>query len=130
MSPIKVLLVEDDHTMLALLRTLLQLEGYQVAMLPQNSSLDDAVSFVRDENPALVLADVHLRSLNGFDLLQRLRQDEALARVQVLMTSGIDFSVRCESEGADGFILKPYMPEDLMMMIRKLLGRQPTLPRE
>ena len=78
MPPNKILLIEDDKTMLALLRTLLQLDGYQVAILTDDESIELAIDFIRQEKPALILMDVHLRQINGFDLLHSLRQNKEL----------------------------------------------------
>jgi DNA-binding response OmpR family regulator len=125
MPPTKVLLIEDDKAMLALLRTLLHLEGYQVVILTEDESIESAMEFIAQENPALVLMDVFLPFFNGFDLLYCLRQSEELNSVRVLMSSGLDFQVRCRNEGADGFILKPYMPEELMKAIQETLSSEP-----
>ena len=61
----KIMLVEDDATMLSLLQTLLQMEGYQVVKMI-DESLDGILSTFRQEKPDLALIDVHLRELNGF----------------------------------------------------------------
>lgn len=121
----KLLLIEDDVTMLTLLRTLLQIEGYEVAQLEGDESLERIMHTVQEEKPALVLLDVHLRHVNGFDLLSNIRQDDSLKDTRVIMSSGIDFSARCLREGADGFVLKPYMPEDLIQEIHRILDVQP-----
>ena len=78
------------------------------------------------EQPALILLDVHLRQFNGFDLLYCLRQDADVKDIRVVMSSGSDFSDRCLAEGADGFILKPYMPEDLIKKLRHTLENTRT----
>jgi DNA-binding response OmpR family regulator len=119
--PQKILLVEDDNTMLVLLRTLLRFEGFDVAQLTSEDNLDQIMQTVRNEKPDIVLLDVHLRQINGFDLLRSLRQDDSLKATRVLISSGIDFTSRCKYEGANGFILKPYMPEDLIDQIRQAL---------
>lgn len=120
----KLLLIEDDVTMLMLLRTLLQIEGYEVAQLEGDESLERIMHTVQEEKPTLVLLDVHLRHVNGFDLLSSIRQDESLQDTRVIMSSGIDFGARCLREGADGFVLKPYMPEDLIQEIHRILDVQ------
>ncbi|MBN2551037.1 MAG: response regulator [Anaerolineales bacterium] len=122
----RVLLIEDDKTMLTLLQTLLSFEGFE-ALLPKNDdSLEAMLSFIQQEKPALVLCDVHLRQLNGFDLLRLIKGSPDLAEVQVLMSSGMDFRENCVQEGADGFILKPYMPDELIDKIRLMIGDQPN----
>jgi CheY-like chemotaxis protein len=66
--------------------------------------------------------DVHLRQINGLDLLHAIRSDESTRSARVIMTSGIDMSQRCLEKGADAFILKPYMPEDLIQKIRQVMA--------
>lgn len=118
----KVLLIEDDNTMLTLLCTLLRFEGFDISQLGSEESVDEIMDLIRKENPDLILLDVHLHQIDGFDLLKNIREDEKVKSARVLMSSGMDFRDRCKQEGADGFILKPYMPEDLIKKIRKTLG--------
>ena len=120
----KIVLIEDDRTMLSLLRTLLRFEGFEVLQLEQDEDLDEIMRFVCREEPALILLDVNLRQFNGFDLLLRIRARPELRSLRVIMSSGIDFSERCREEGADGFILKPYMPDDLISTMRQVLANQ------
>lgn len=117
----KIFLIEDDETMLALLRTLLRIEGFDAVQLSTSDTAEQIIEAVRAEKPALVLLDVHLRQINGFDLLRMLRADNELKDIRVLMSSGMDFSERCIQQGADGFILKPYMPEDLIRQIHQII---------
>lgn len=116
----KIILVEDDPTMLSLLQTLLEMEGYQVIKI-KNEIQQDILSVMQQERPELALIDVHLRQLNGFDLLQGIRKDEYLKDTRILMSSGMDLRNECLQKGADGFILKPYMPDDLIHAIQQAL---------
>lgn len=118
----KLMVIEDDATMGLLLETLLQLEGYRVVQLKKEYSLDELVDAVRHEKPALVLLDVHLGKVNGFDLLNQLRMDQELKLTRVLLSSGVDYEQHSQESGADGFIMKPYMPDELMGKIKKALG--------
>ena len=69
----------------------------------------------------LVLLDVNLRGDNGFDALQKIRKDESLNQVRVVLTSGIDYKAQAQDAGADHFLQKPYMPADLIGLIKKQL---------
>jgi len=103
----KVLLVEDDWTMASLLNTLLRLEGYEVTKADTSTNMEEMLAQIHREQPNLVLMDVNLQNFRGLALLQRLRQQPETARINVLMTSGSDYSDQCKSAGADGFLLKP-----------------------
>ena len=118
----KLLLIEDDDTMLSLLVTLLRLEGFDVTQIDNDEDPNDVLTSIQAETPDLILLDVHLSQYNGFDMLRLIRDDENIGGTRVLMSSGMDFSERCAKEGADGFILKPYMPEDLIKTIRQTLA--------
>lgn len=113
----KVLLIEDDATMLSLLETLLEIEGYEVKKIENYTSvLEDTKTM----NPDMVLMDVHLREANGLDILAAMRADSELDHVKVVMSSGMDYSARSMQIGANDFILKPYMPDELIDKIKQL----------
>jgi DNA-binding response OmpR family regulator len=118
----KLMLIEDDETMLSLLRTLLQFEGFEVVVLSNEKNLDEIMRTMRREKPEVILLDVYLRHHNGFDLIDKIRQDPQLKDTQVLMSSGTDFRTQCIRRGADGFLLKPYMPDELINMIKEKSG--------
>ena len=121
MNP-KVMLIEDDHTMVLLLTTLMRFEGFETAVLKNDESLDTIMDDIRQEMPDVILLDVHLGRINGLDLLSAVRQDEKTSRIGVIMSSGMDVSKRCMELGADAFILKPFMPEDLIQEIRQVIA--------
>ena len=117
-KPIKIILVEDDPTMQNVLRTLLEIEGYQVVPMSDRKREDEAIVFFKQETPDILLLDVHLLNINGIDLLKRLRADSDLKDLRVVMTSGMDLKDQCLDAGANGFLLKPYMPDELMRMLQ------------
>jgi DNA-binding response OmpR family regulator len=117
----KVMLIEDDATMNSLLSMLLQMEGFEVAQLEDEDNLEDILEVVRLADPALALIDIHLKQLSGLELLHAIRQTAELDSMRVLMSSGMDFRDECLQAGADNFVLKPYMPDDLIDTIRQLL---------
>lgn len=118
----KVFLVEDDHTMLTLLSTLLRFEGFVVLQPPEDDHLTSVYEFIQREKPNLVLLDVHLRQFNGLELLKLIRENKDLSSMNVIMSSGMDLRERCLENGASDFILKPYMPDELIRMIHKVAG--------
>jgi CheY-like chemotaxis protein len=115
----KVLLAEDDHTMVALLKTLLAIEGYEVVALLADADVLDAV---RREKPDLLLMDVHLSTQSGLEILDSLRNSGDVNGVRVIMSSGASVREECMDRGADGFLMKPYMPDDLFQMLRQVLA--------
>ncbi|MCL4561242.1 MAG: response regulator [Chloroflexi bacterium] len=115
-----VLLIEDDQTMISLLTTLLELEGFSVCISSGCTPEDIPQTLLKDQ-PDIVLLDVHLRKANGFDILSRLRRETGQNHIKIVMTSGMDLHSQCISKGADAFLLKPYMPAELVQVIRQNL---------
>jgi len=119
----KIMLAEDDVTMLSLLRTLLRLEGFETVTL---SEQENVVTAVHRENPDVILLDVHLNQGNGVDLLREIRSDFNLDRVFVIMQSGMNLMDECKDAGADTFLLKPYMPDTLIEAIKSGINQRNT----
>ena len=112
----KIMLAEDDQTMVTLLETLLGMEGYQVVSL---GAYDDVFESVRRDRPDVLLLDVHLPNANGLDVLTQLRADDETKDLSVVMTSGLNVEDECINSGANGFLLKPYMPDDLLDILKQ-----------
>ncbi len=112
----KVMLAEDDLTMVSLLNTLLKMEGYEVVVIDAEA---DVLKAVQRDHPDLLLLDVHLSGRNGLDLLDSVRHSRPPMRVRVIMTSGMNLKDECLKRGADDFLLKPYMPDDLLSMLKR-----------
>lgn len=111
----KVLLADDDYTMVTLLKTLLGMEGYQVATLLDKNG--DLLDIIRQEQPDVLLVDVYLGDRNGLDIVRQIRLAPDMQSVRIVMASGIDKTEECLAAGANAFLLKPYMPEDLFKLL-------------
>jgi CheY-like chemotaxis protein len=111
----KLLLAEDDPTMVSLLSTLLKMEGIEVVALDANA---DVPAAVKKEKPDFVLMDVHIGKQNGLDILQAIRRDTENAGIQIVMASGYNVEDQCLKRGANYFLLKPFMPDDLLKLFK------------
>ena len=112
----KVLLADDDFTMVALLKTLLGMEGYQVATLLDKKG--NIMENIRREKPDVLLIDIFLGNRNGMDVVRQIRETPDLKDLKIVMVSGIDKTEECLAAGANAFLLKPYMPEELFEILR------------
>jgi DNA-binding response OmpR family regulator len=112
----KVLIAEDDYTMVSLLKTLLTMEGFDVVVLNVH---EDVPSTVVQEQPDFLLMDVHLGGQNGMDIVENIRSDPANTGVNIVMTSGLNMQDECLQRGADHFLMKPFMPDDLLGLLKK-----------
>jgi CheY-like chemotaxis protein len=117
----KIMLAEDDPTMLSLLKTLMRLEGFEAVALNEEENVLDAI---RREGPNVILLDVHLTQGNGLDFLREIRSDPGLRDTFVIVQSGMNLADECKDAGANTFLLKPYMPNSLIDAIKSGLARQ------
>ncbi len=115
---LKVLLADDDYTMVALLKTLLGMEGYQVETLLDKPG--DILENIRSAKADILLIDIFLGNKNGLDIVRQIRQMPDLNGIRIIMASGIDKTEECQAAGADDFLLKPYMPNELFDKLRSL----------
>lgn len=113
--PKRILVFEDDPTLYELLQELLGFEGFQVS---QPADLNNIVAGMKAERPDAVLMDVHLKGgVNGLDLISQIRADDSLKDVYVVLTSGLDYREESLKHGADDFLQKPYMPDELVKLL-------------
>ena len=117
----KVLVAEDDATMVGLLTTLLKMDGLEVTALDADA---DVAAEVKRSQPEVLLLDVHLAQQNGLDVLGAIRSEDPGHRVRVIMISGLNLKEESMRRGADDFLLKPFMPDELMTMLRKNIRSQ------
>ena len=114
----KILIIDDDQTMVYLLRTLLEMEGLEVAETQDWKSIEETI---RVERPNVVLMDYFLPDIDGLELLSQLRAAPDLAGIRIVNSSGMDVSDQCLAAGADAFLLKPYTPEKLIEVINEII---------
>jgi len=112
----KVLLAEDDHTMISLLKTLLKMEGFDVVAL---SSDDNVPAVILREKPDVLFMDVHLGQQSGMEIMESIRKNPETSSLRVVMTSGLNLKEECLHCGADHFLLKPFMPDDLISVLKQ-----------
>ena len=114
----QILVVEDDQPLARLMEALLESAGYHVRSVGDGES---ALEVVDAERPALVLLDLTLPRLDGWDVLDRLRE-RADAPPVILFTGYHAASHRATSAGAAAAILKPFDVDDLLATVERLLG--------
>ena len=113
-----ILLIEDDSGMTNLLQILFDIEGI-TSMIPSDFHCETIQSQIVENKPDVILMDVNLKQNNGLDVLKFLKDHGSLnPSTRVIMTSGSDLKEKCITAGADYFLMKPYMPEELLNMIK------------
>lgn len=120
----KVLVVDDDASVQRVLQQTLRGEGYEVLIANEAS---EALRLWQAESPSLVLLDVTLPGVDGYDVAVRIRGAESSGKhVPIIMlTSDRDVSqkVRALRSGADDYLVKPFHPAELLARIKSLIAR-------
>ena len=113
-----LLLVEDNADMRQYLKRLLVEDGWLVDSVADGLA---AIAAARATRPDLILSDVMLPGLDGLDLLRRLREDQSLSDVPIILLSaraGEDFRLEGLDAGADDYLIKPFHARDLLARVK------------
>ena len=119
----RILIVEDDTDIAALIAHYLEKAGYTSEIVPDGSR---ALSVAKERLPDLVILDLMLPGLNGLEVCRALRLDNRTAALPILMvTARGEESERILGldSGADDYVVKPFSPNELMARVRALLRR-------
>jgi DNA-binding response OmpR family regulator len=121
----RILVIEDEPTLVATLRYNLEREGYRVAAAGDGEA---GLATARSEHPDLVLLDIMLPGLDGFEVCRLLRR-ETTAPILMLTAKGdeVDKVVGLEL-GADDYVTKPFGMRELLARVRALLRRADSAP--
>lgn len=123
MKPQRILIADDDEKVLALLKSSLQKEGFET-----NEALNGAAALeiARRELPDLILADVTMPEMDGFDLCKHIREDEATAHIPFVFLTAkgeLNDKVLGLNLGADDYIAKPFHISEVTARIKSILMR-------
>jgi len=119
----RVLVVEDEQDVAELIRYNLAKEGYDVALVGNGA---DALKRARESKPEVILLDIMVPQLNGWEVCRRLKQDPETRGIPVIMVTGrveegdkvLGFEM-----GADDYVTKPFSPRELVARIRAVVRR-------
>jgi two-component system, sensor histidine kinase and response regulator len=120
----EILIVEDSPTQAERLRRLIQSKAYRVRVAA-NGRL--ALALLREHRPHLVLSDIIMPELNGYELCRAIKEDPALRDIPVILVTALNDAkdiIRGIECGADNFIRKPYSEEYLLSRISHMLVNQ------
>ncbi len=118
-----LLVVDDNEMNRDMLGRRLQRQGYRVTMAVDGRQ---ALEFIREESFDLVLLDIMLPVMNGYEVLEELRADQALSQIPVIITTALDESdgkAKCLELGAEDYLTKPFNPVLLKSRIGDCLER-------
>jgi two-component system cell cycle response regulator DivK len=116
-----VLYVEDNEYNRKIVRQLLSRTSYRLVEAVDGEA---ALAMIHQETPDLVLMDVQLPKMSGFDVTRALRAEAATATTPIIMVTSFALSgddQRAMAAGASAYLAKPYSPRELLALVRKFL---------
>lgn len=119
----RILVVDDEPDIVALVVYHLAKAGYKVSSA---STGTDALALAKRDRPSLIVLDLMLPGMSGFDVLAKLRDDDATAGIAVLMLTARKEEpdrIRGLELGADDYLTKPFSPQELVLRVGAILRR-------
>jgi DNA-binding response OmpR family regulator len=117
----KILIVEDEESILLPLEDNLRLEGYEVSGVKDGLR---ALSMAKEQNFDLIILDIMLPKMDGFEVCKRLRQDRIGTPILVLSAKSQEIDKVLGLElGADDYVTKPFSPRELLARVKAVLRR-------
>lgn len=121
----KILLADDEDDIKVILKMFLENEGYEVC-----TAFDglDAIDQARTQKPDVILLDVMMPLIDGFEVCKKLKADPETAAIPVIMLSAASHSESVQkglAAGAVDYLIKPFEPEHLDALLNKVLQPQP-----
>jgi two-component system chemotaxis response regulator CheY len=116
-----VLIVDDDPGLRAFVRASLELEGYSVR---EAGNAEEGLTALEEQSPDLILLDVMMPQVDGWEMLRRVQERHGVGAIPVLMFSGkveADAVRNATARGAQGFIGKPFDPQQLIETAKQML---------
>lgn len=129
MTPIAILIVDDERVTVEMLEMILQIERPAWTVYGAGCG-QDALDLVAAHDIQLALLDIAMPEMNGIELCQRLRELPRLAQVPIVMFTGFDNPerrARARAAGANDYWLKPFLPSQIVLKMEQLMGVTPLV---
>ena len=119
----RILICDDDPLLIELMSFRLKAKGFDVITAVDG---EEALSKASSEQPSLVVLDAMMPRVDGFEVLSRMKSDALVSHIPVIMLTarkGEKDIVSALERGADDYLVKPFIPEELLARLSKLLAR-------
>ena len=126
----RILLVDDEPSIVKMVGKRLEVEGFEVLIAMDGQ---DGLDKARSQSPDLIVLDLMLPKLNGYEVCTMLKQDARYQKIPIVL-----FTAKAQEKdeklgmecGANGYVRKPFRAQELLEKIRGLLPGAPTQPKE
>lgn len=122
----RVLCIEDDTEMIDLIRLILQRRGFEVQGAGGGKEALEILA--RDPLPDLILLDLMMPDIDGWEVYRRIKADKRLAHIPVIVVTAraqnIDRVLGMEIAKVDDYVTKPFSPQELLASVEKVLARR------
>ncbi|PJF40701.1 MAG: response regulator [Chloroflexi bacterium] len=120
----RVVIIEDDNQIINLVTLILSQQGYEVYGAESGA---DGLDLVRDLLPDLILLDLMMVDIDGWDVYERLKGDPELQNIPVIVVTAkaqsIDVKLGLQIAKVDDYITKPFSPQQLLVSVEQVLNR-------
>jgi DNA-binding response OmpR family regulator len=121
----RILIVDDEPNIVFAMELLMKKEGYEVHAVDEGEKVFPAI---REFRPDLILLDIMLPKIDGYEVCQRIRADAALKDIRIIMITAKGRDVEKEKGlalGADYYITKPFSTREVVMKVKEILAAGP-----
>ncbi|MGC2413085.1 MAG: response regulator [Stellaceae bacterium] len=119
----RILIVEDNELNMKLLRDVLEAYGYETISTGQGAA---ALTLAREHRPDLILLDLQLPDISGFEALSRLKDDEETRNIPVVAVTAfamVGDERKALASGCDGYVSKPILLRDFLDLVERFIGK-------
>jgi len=118
----RILIVDDEPNIVLALELLMKREGYEILTVDDGQKVFEVV---REFNPDLILLDIMMPKMDGYEVCQRIRADASLKDISIIMLTAKGREVEKEKGlalGADYYITKPFSTREVIMKVKEVLA--------
>ena len=115
----KILIVDDSMAMVRLIQSVLEKEGYRAVGVSDPRQIEHAIDL---ESPSLILLDVVMPERNGYQVCRTLKSSQTYKSIPIILVSSKSSASDrywAEQQGANGYVVKPFAPDDLLREVRR-----------
>jgi two-component system chemotaxis response regulator CheY len=124
---IRALIVDDSAAMRSVVKKILLLSGADVSQCMEASDGIEALEILSREWVDVILTDIHMPGMDGMELLERLKEDDMLGKIPVVLItteSRKEIVARAASLGAKAHVKKPFQPETIRKVLETIMGKE------